>query len=267
MVALLWAMNAGNSGYTGAGDSEQTSAMALVEQYGTAHIVSLRLSQPGRWHCELEIDRSKQTLMPTSSGHPCRGENRVLPPNYTDGSLTVMQPGGAQSTDPLRVIWRWDKPPGDDFLVSLAITVENLSENNLIAEVGIEPCCDRKRPHYVHAIAYSGAGKDDWFAFWHEADALRNILKHPPYGDGWITRFRSDVQNGSVSPRPILFDANGKHCKTLQGSLNAPVLKIVFEAEGDVRFIMPPRPSTGTNHQLLAEHIDDLLSKYVGGGP
>lgn len=271
MVALLWTMNAGNSGHKGTGPDEQTSAMALIEQFGETHIVKLRISQPRRWSCEFGLNFSNKKAVPLHPHSPaCTGENGHVPPSVSDGKLEFAVTPSDPSGKPTKVLWRLDEPPGGKFLVSLVLTVENLAVHDLVAEVGIVPCCSATEPHYLRVLALSGAGKEELVTFWHEAKELRKLLKDLPQTANWINEFRQRVRDDQVRPRRVLFDANGAKCLLefkLRRVSNAPELKIVFEAEGDVRLVLPPPPSVGTEHVILAAQFGALLQEYVGTPP
>lgn len=265
MVALLWTMNAGNSGYSGTGPEEEASAMALVEQYGTVHIFGLKLARPGEWSCDFGLDWTRRKSIPKG----CSGENGVSPPSASDGVLEFPQ-DPTQPSKTTKVIWRLDRPPGTtDFMVSLVVTVEGLVARDLVAEIGILPCCDDSEPHYLRAMSLSGSGQEEWVAFWHEALKLRSVLEDPPLTDNWITSFRERIDDGTISPQWVLFDAEGQSCSILQrpSNGNLPKLKIVFEAEGDVRFERPPPPSSGTGHVSLASRYQALVAAYAAATP
>ena len=266
MVALLWAMNAGNSGLSGTGDEDRSSGIVVIDQYGFSHIVTLELGQARRWKCEFTLDWKTRSAKSDTPDGPCKGEPGHREPIYTDdGSVTLA--GGNGRGEPPRVRWRLDRPPEKRFMASLVIEAENVSEADIEAEIGIAPCCATKAPHYLRVLALSGAGKDEWFAFWHEAGKLRRVLTKKAHDKPWINSFRKSVKDGVLSPRLVAFDANGRNCVTLQRNDPAPKLKVVFEAEGDVRFVLPPKPASGTDHVTLASEFDHLLARYAGGPP
>ena len=263
MVALLWTMNAGNSGHPGTGDEDRSSGIVVISQYGLSHIVTLKLGQARRWKCEFKLDWETRSAKSATRGGPCKGEPGHRAPVYTDGSVTL---AGGTGGKPPSVRWRLDQPPEEGFMASLVIEAENVSEADIEAEIGIEPCCAAHAPHYLRVLALSGAGKDEWFALWHEAGMLRRVLTKEGPVKPWINSFRERVRDGVLSPRLVAFDANGRDCRTtLQGIVGAPKLKIVFEAEGDVRFVLPPKPASGTDHVTLASDFDHLLTRYAWG--
>lgn len=258
MMALLWTTNAQNSGFAGTGEEEVTSSMVLVEQHGHAHLVSLRLSQTGRWECSFKLNWEERRAEATS----CSG---IAAPAVTDNSLLLPGRAGA-STDPTRVIWRLDKPPGDNFLVSLTITAENLALQDLVAEIGIAPCCSPIDPHYLRALSLSGAGRQEWFALWHQTEDIHNLLLHQPESGRrehqWAADFRAGVRAGRIEPRHILFDRDQVTCNASP----APILTVVFETEGDVRFVMPPSFNDGPAYRAMG-NFAALLANYARRTP
>ena len=261
MVALLWVMNTRNSGHRGTGDEETSSAVAVLEQYGTSHIVTVRIGQRGRWWCELEIDDGTKEI----SG-PCQAEGSHPAPKAAGQGVTVARPPGL-GAKPLEVSWRIERPPMDGFRERLVITTENVIERNIEAEIGIAPCCHGSDPHYLRGTAFSGAGRSEWFALWHEANKLRSVLGKRGRMKGWIEAFRKGVRDGAIDPILIAFDSQRLSCIRLQRKRPAPSVKVVFEAEGDVRFLMPKGTRSGSTHARLVADYRTLLAGYTAGTP
>ncbi len=267
MVALLWTMNATNSGDRGTGDTERSSAMALVEQYGLNHIQALEVSQPGRWTCRFDsvsapgAARDFATMLERTS--PCTAEPGHTVPNYQDGAIRLPEADGSFDDDGLRVILRTDTPPGGQFFVSVSIAAQNLTDRDVVVNVEVAPCCDPQDPHYVRALGLSGAGPRERHFFWHDTERLAGILDGSPSPSGWVTSFRQNIAAGEIRPSLAIFDIPGTGCDNSRANFAPPALGIVLAAEGDVRFTLPDRANDDPSFATFAAAYEARLMGYI----
>lgn len=263
MVALLWAVDAANSGARGPGEAPESAAMLIVEQYGYAHIKGLEIGQHEQWSCTLEV---LGTL--SARGTSRRLANTRCAPEPGATTVLTEHPDGVSvargAAKPLKVRWRLDVPPNATFRETLMVSVEGLTDRDVEGAVRIAPCCSRTEPHYVRTMAVSGAGHAERTRLWHEAGRVRSLLKEEPLRKRWIDGWRASVRDGTFDPALVVFDAGGGQCDDLQSIRPAPALAFVFEPEGDVRITEPPDPGASPAIEALRTEYPRLLSQYAG---
>lgn len=170
IIALLWVLNSRNSGATGTSDSERTSAFAAIEQYGTNHIVSIRLSQPGYWSCRL----NKSGDSPTCLIEP-KAKGMWSVPRAQTLSLEVTEKDGVPVDPPIKAVIRVIAS-SEGFRSGLHLQIEDLDDSPAFANVEIKPCCDAIEPHYLRVFSLSPSGDIDRLLFWHAHGFLKEVL-------------------------------------------------------------------------------------------
>lgn len=258
IVAMLWVLNAPNTGYTGSGEEERTSGSFSVEQYGAAHFRSIRIRHGSWWDTEIVIGRSGG-LIQLNGGTPATHVDRARGLGF-DGSdpkrfiFTLPDP---DFDDPTTVTVVAASPSGN-FRRGLHVVVENLSGPRLEVDFRINPCCDPDALHFLETTVRSGNGDRKEMRFWHEAGMLqqaleqdhnRNIydgpLNSPRQAAHWIQTLEAHVLGGApVRPHTFHLDSASRFyssrtdveaCVLLQLASDAPgVLRVRFEPDGDV---------------------------------
>ncbi|MCY4440735.1 MAG: hypothetical protein OXE53_11080 [Deltaproteobacteria bacterium] len=315
IVALLWVLHARNSGEIGSGDHERTSGFVQVEQYGLPHIKNIRLVVDGVTECAFDIEfrryrRGEPTL---SNSTPCT----MLSPDprpivsgaasgtgqRTDRATVTLARIHGKSYDPPLVISMRAVYPDGEYRAGVQITVQDLGEQAVIADVGIEPCCSMSEPHYLRVLTMSGSGRTDQTMFWHEVGLLQHTLAcnrgnpvdsrlctrrqtDPTDHPDWVKNFKQQIAAGTLQTSRHLFQltrpsggsfysiANARSavsdCTAARRGLDSR-LRVRFEPDGDIH-LSPQKAitrATATGAPWAAEYTkfvqayDRLLTDYA----
>ena len=259
LVALLWLANAGHSGERGSGEASRSAALVDFTQYGFAHVVELRIGQPGHWSCSVAISGDG-----SRAGWPRSvGEVDCKPEPGSPWTVDALPGGSGVDVDRgplglLSVRWRLD---AETFRERLELSLGGIAGRAVEAAFHIAPCCSGSEPHYVRLSTVSAAGERTRYLLWHEAKELRSVLGWGPLSTGWISTWRARVAAGDVAPSLVAFERTVNHCRTFQGHRPVPALRLRFEPEGAVRVETPaPGPSLAALH----EEFPARLACYAG---
>lgn len=258
IVAMLWVLNAPNTGYTGSGEEERTSGSFSVEQYGAAHFRSIRIRHGSWWEAEIVIGLSGEVVK----------LNGGAPSTYVERASGL----GFDGSDPKRFVYTLPDPdfddpttvtvvaasPGGNFRRGLHVVVENLSGPRLQVNFHIAPCCDPNALHFLETTVRSGNGDRKDMRFWHEAGMLQQALSNnhnrytvsgptnnPDVKDHWIQNLEEHILGDApVRTHTFHLDAAKRFysagssvadCVGLQLANDAPgILRVRFEPDGDV---------------------------------
>lgn len=272
MVALLWVLQARNSGLTGEGEVERVSAFALVEQYGGSHLATVSFGQEGAWSCRFKLDRTNDTLSCENESQTSVSLDPPLPWGGDGGKLLIRTIEGNIVDPPMEV--RIRKSSGNNsFIGGLNIYVDRLADRPVAAEVAIDICCELVDPHYLRLFSLSPSGSFERHMFWHEAGALKLLLACAgnnrngscPTGleagsAKWVTSTLADLAAGRLTLAPgsfVFMDPSWEaslddlmhqplsylkdrveHCMNARATQTAQV-KIRFDLDGDVTVSTP----------------------------
>ena len=259
MVAMLWAMNAANSGKRGTGEEETASGVVLVEQFGTSHIMGMRVGQANEWQCKITVkDRAASGSGTPRLEEQCHANNARY--TLTQGTRSVRVDGGGE--DGLEVGWGLATAPDRNFRETATLRVRGLKGSDVEAAVQIAPCCHGTEPHYVRVMTVSGAGHSERTLLWHETGKLEDVLKKSAQGRPWVEALKEGMKSGDVRPKLVGFNDSTRSCHDVQNATPWPEMKVVFEPEGDVQVEVP---DTGNNPQVaaFAARLPSLLTQYA----
>lgn len=238
IVAMLWVANAANLGYRGSGESDRTSGMATIEQFGLSHIHELTLRHGNRITATYEID--------IASGLAGLASETLGP-----GVLAQRAKVGALSgLDAFRKVTYRLTPPGeseevaisfdvvassDSFRSGVRIIVDKLDDVPLEAALAIEPCCDSIEPHYITVDIIDGDGASGMTTLWHEFDNLNAVLSSPiASAPSWAQSFARKIVDG-LPVGLVGFDGGAAAvCDSGAQRSRAGTLLVRFDPDGDV---------------------------------
>lgn len=300
IVALLWVLNAPNSGYRGNGEKDRSSGMVAIEQFGYPHLKTVRISQVGRFDVLYRLRFPNQ-----ANAYMERVESNLEAIVKEKGNSSAsavptkviyeIRPLGL--IDPIKITLRQVAPSGG-FYKGLHVTVEKLDDIPVEVQIGIMPCCSSTQPHYLRSMSMSGNGEREEFSFWHDAGMLEKVLTKkvkPKTGrnsDTWISSFTRAVRKGQdvklrsfhIAPIDRYYPniSPGRSCQHWQGleqnnangnkiPAKQTFLNVVFHPDGDVT-ISAFGNNEASNSAALGEsayqsfsgRFPKLLNEYVG---
>lgn len=261
MVTLLWAASPRNEPEP---RNETISALAVIDQFGTTHVRTLAVEEPGRWRCEGWIDWKHGRVHPL---HCTPLGGRPTPKRLPDGT-GVERPGQRTQDPPLTVRWHAHQSQGGDYTATLTVSATEIGAEGLVLETGIVPCCHPHDPHYLRIFTRAQGAKEERFALWHEQSKLQSVLdSHRPVTTPWIDRFRAGVRTGAIVPEIVAFDARGEHCSTWRKRIhmqarNPTTVRITFAPDKSAEIEVPGDTGPGTTRPDPTLHA--LLARYAG---